>query len=134
MKNGIKLLDIGTRLIAAGIFGYSAYMKLTGAQAAVYIFQRIGMEPAGRYGVAMLEIIAIILLLIPKMAWRGAILGALMMFGAICMHLSISEIVIKPSGSGVGDSGLMFVSAIVVLCCCISILVFHKTELETELN
>ena len=133
MKGGIKLLDIGTRLIAIGIFGYSVFMKLTSAPDAVYIFQRIGMEPLGRYGVAILEITTIVLLLIPRMAWRGAILGALMMFGAICMHLTIGEVVIKPNG-GVGDGGLMFASAVVVLLCCISILVMHKTELETELN
>ena len=128
MKNGIKLIDIGTRLIAVGIFGYSAFMKFTADPAAVYIFQRIGMESAGRYCVAILECIAIVLLLIPKMAWRGAILGGLMMFGAICMHLTMGELNI------LGDSGLMFASAIVVLFCCISILVFHKSELEAELN
>lgn len=128
MKNGIKLIDIGTRLIAAGIFAYSAYMKFTSAEAAVYVFQRIGMESAGRYGVAVLECIAIVLLLIPKTAWRGAILGSLMMFGAICMHLTMGEVNI------LGDGGLMFASAIVVLFSCISILVFHKADLEAELN
>lgn len=134
MKNGIKSLDIGTRLLASGIFGFSAFMKITAAPAAVYIFQRIGMEPYGRYGVAIMEIITIVLLLTPRLAWRGAILGALITFGAICMHLTISEVVIRPSGTGVGDSGLMFASAILVLFSCISVLVMHKTELETELN
>lgn len=128
MKNNVKLLDIGTRLIAVGVFGYSAFMKLTATPAAEYVFNRIGMGAAGRYGVALLECIAIVLLLIPKMAWRGAILGALMMFGAICMHLTMGELNV------LGDGGLMFASAIVVLFCCISILVFHKSELEAELN
>jgi hypothetical protein len=108
-------------------------MKLTAAPDAVYIFQRIGMEPLGRYGVGVLEIITIVLLLIPRLAWRGAILGALMMFGAICMHLTIGEVVIKPNGMS-SDGGLMFASAIVVLLCCVSILVMHKADLETELN
>ncbi|MCC6584375.1 MAG: DoxX family protein [Chitinophagales bacterium] len=128
MKNNIKLLDIGTRLVASGIFGYSAFMKFSAAPTAVYIFQRIGMESAGRYGVAVLECITILLLLVPKMAWRGAILGSLMMFGAICMHLTLSEINIE------GDGGLMFASAVVVLLCCLSIIGFHKADLEAELN
>ncbi|HNY54169.1 MAG TPA: DoxX family protein [Chitinophagales bacterium] len=128
MKNNIKLLDIGTRLVASGIFGYSAFMKFSSAPTAVYIFQRIGMESAGRYGVAVLECITILLLLVPKMAWRGAILGSLMMFGAICMHLTLSEINIE------GDGGLMFASAVVVLLCCLSIIGFHKADLEAELN
>lgn len=128
MKNNIKLLDIGTRLVASGIFGYSAFMKFSAAPTAVYIFQRIGMESAGRYGVSVLECITILLLLVPKMAWRGAILGSLMMFGAICMHLTLSEINIE------GDGGLMFASAVVVLLCCLSIIGFHKADLEAELN
>jgi len=128
MKNSIRLVDIGTRLVASGILGFSAFMKLTAAPATVYIFQRLGMEPHGRYGVAALEILAIVLLLVPKTAWRGAILGCLMMFGAICMHLTMSEVSIM------GDGGLMFASAFVVLFCCISVLVFHKADLEAELN
>ncbi len=128
MKNGIRLLDMATRVVASAIFAYTAYMKFTAAPAAVYIFQRIGMEPAGRYAVGALEVITIVLMLIPKSAWRGAILGALMMFGAICMHLTIGEFNIN------GDSGLMFGAAIVVLACCVSILVMHKADLETELS
>lgn len=128
MKNNIRLIDIGTRLLASGILGYSAIMKLIAAPETVYIFQRIGMEPLGRYGVAVLEIIAVILLLVPKTAWRGAILGCLMMFGAICMHVTMLEVSI------LGDGGLMFGAAIVVLLCCISVLIFHKTELEAELS
>lgn len=128
MKNGIKIIDIGTRLVASGILGYSAFMKLTAAPAAVYIFQNLGMEPHGRFGVASLEIVALVLLLIPRTAWRGAILGCMMMFGAVCMHLTMAKVSI------LGDNGLMFASALVVFACCISVLVFHKSELEAELN
>ncbi len=91
MKNNIKLLDIGTRLVASGIFGYSAFMKFSSAPTAVYIFQRIGMESAGRYGVAVLECITILLLLVPKMAWRGALLGMVLMLGAIVVHIITNE-------------------------------------------
>lgn len=128
MKNGIQIIDIGTRLIASGILGFSAFLKLTAAPATVFIFQKLGMEPSGRFGVAVLEIIALVLILIPKTAWRGAILGCMMMFGAICMHLAMAQVTI------LGDHGLMFASAIVVFACCISVLVFHKAELEAELN
>ena len=128
MKNGTRLIDMGTRLIAATVLGYSVFIKLTAAPAALYIFNRLGMEPYGRYGIAVLEIVAIVLLLIPRTAWRGAILGCMMMFGAICMHLTMAEVNI------LGDGGLMFASALVVMACCVSILVFHKEELEAELN
>jgi uncharacterized membrane protein YphA (DoxX/SURF4 family) len=128
MKNGTRLIDMGTRLIAAIILSYSVFIKLTAAPAALYIFSSLGMEPYGRYGVAVLEILAIVLILIPRTAWRGAILGCMMMFGAICMHLTMAEVSIM------GDGGLMFASALVVMACCVSILVFHKEELEAELN
>ncbi|HPA34721.1 MAG TPA: DoxX family protein [Chitinophagales bacterium] len=128
MKTSTKFIDIGTRLIVAGIFGYTAFLKFTAAPAFVYIFQRLGMESAGRYGFAVMETITLVLLLIPRTAWRGAMLGGLMTFGAICMHLTIVEINI------LGDGGLLFASAIVALVACFSIMVMHRTELEAELN
>lgn len=117
--NSTKIIDIGTRLIASGIFAYSAFMKLTAAPAAVHIFQRINMEPGGRYAVAGLEILAIVLLLIPKTAWRGATLGLVLMLGAIVVHIITNEFAV------LGDGGLMFASAVIVFFCCISILVYQ---------
>lgn len=119
MENNTKLIDIGTRLIASGILAYSVFMKLTAAPAVVHIFQRIDMEPWGRFSVGGLELIAIILLLISKTAWRGAILGMVLMLGAIVVHIITNEFDVQ------GDGGLMFASAIVVFFSCISILVYQ---------
>lgn len=127
MKNNTNLVDIGTRLVASGIFGYSAFLKLSSAPAAVHIFHIIGMEPTGRYAVAALEILAIILLLVPKTVWRGAILGIVIMLGAIVIHILTNEFDVQ------GDGGLMFASAIVVFFCCISILI-SQADMETELS
>lgn len=127
MEIGTKIIDIGTRLIASGIFGYSAFLKLSSAPQAVHIFQRIGMEPAGRYCIAALEIIVIVLLLIPKTAWRGATLGLVLMLGAITIHIITNEFDVK------GDGGLMFASAIIVFFSCISILVY-QADMESALS
>lgn len=126
MKSGIKTLDLFTRIIAAAIFAYSAYMKIIASPESIEVFRRIGLEPYGRYGVAALECIVIVLLIIPKTAWRGAVLGALMMFGAIGMHIMMNEIIV------LNDGGLMFSSAIIVFICCIGILIMHKTEIEAD--
>lgn len=134
MKDLNKSLDIGTRLIAAGILGYSVFINFTSHPIAVYIFQRIGMEPYGRYAVGALELLAIVLLMLPKQSWRGATLGALLMFGAIFMHLVTGNVVIRPNGVGPGDGGLMFGAAMVELFCCISVLAMRETEPETELS
>jgi len=128
MKNGLKIAEMIMRALAIGIFAYSAYMKITGAPAAVYIFQRIGLEPVGRYLVSVIEIIAIILLILPKTVWKGAIMGMFMMFGAICMHLTMAEINI------LGDGGLMFAGALVVFISCIGILSFHRRDMDAELS
>lgn len=125
MEKGTKIIDIGTRLIASGIFGYSAFLKLTSAPAVIHIFQRINMEPSGRYGVAFLEILAIILLIIPKTAWRGALLGMVLMLCAIVVHIITNEFDVM------GDGGLMFASAIVVFFCCISIILF-QADMDAE--
>ena len=88
MEKGTKLLEIAARIIAIAVFGYSAYMKLSGNPVVIGMFQQVGLEPFGRYGIAIIEIIAIVLLAIPKTVWRGGILGCFMMFGALCFHLT----------------------------------------------
>lgn len=42
------------------------YFKFTGSAESVYIFKTIGMEPWGRFGVGVLEMIAAVLLLFNK--------------------------------------------------------------------
>lgn len=123
MEKGTKLLDWAARIIAIVILVYSAYMKLSNDAVAISVFQRVGMEPFGRYGTAILECIAIVLLAIPKHVWRGAILGCFMMFGAISFHLTLAQI-------DVGDGGKMFGAAILVFLCCFTILIFHEKDLE----
>ncbi|HUM51704.1 MAG TPA: DoxX family protein [Chitinophagales bacterium] len=123
MEKGTKLLEIAARVIAVTVLGYSIYMKLSGNQVAVEMFRQIGLDPYGRYGIAIIESIAILLLVIPKMVWRGAILGCFMMFGALCFHLTLAKI-------DVGDGGKMFGAAILVFLCCFTILIFHEKDLE----
>ncbi|HNE49599.1 MAG TPA: hypothetical protein PKM51_01690 [Chitinophagales bacterium] len=125
MKNTTKLLDLATRFIAIGILGYSAFLKLSSAPAAVHIFERINMEATGRYCVAGLELLTIALLLFHKTAWRGAILGMVLMFSAIIVHILTNEFEV------LGDKGLMFGSAIVTFFCCISILI-NQADMEAE--
>ncbi|MBK8351173.1 MAG: DoxX family protein [Chitinophagales bacterium] len=123
MEKGTKLLEIAARIIAIAVFGYSAYMKLSGNPVVIDMFQQVGLEPFGRYGIAIIEIIAIVLLAIPKTVWRGGILGCFMMFGALCFHLTLAKI-------DVGDGGKMFGSAVLVFLCCFAIIVFHEQDLE----
>ena len=87
------------------------YFKFTGADESVFIFTTVGMEPWGRIGIGVLELIAAILLLINASAWLGAGLALGLMLGAIGMHLTILGIEVQ------GDGGyLFFLSVIVTIC------------------
>ena len=101
------------RLLAALIMLQTLYFKFTGAEESVYIFTQVGMEPWGRIGVGMMELIASFLILVPSTVWLGSVLAAGLMSGALMMHLTLLGIEVK------GDGGYLFILALVVAICSI---------------
>jgi uncharacterized membrane protein HdeD (DUF308 family) len=63
------------RGIAAAILLQTLFFKFSGAKESVYIFSTLGMEPWGRIGSGVVELIASILLLLPPTVVFGAILS-----------------------------------------------------------
>jgi len=110
------------QVVAAVILGQTLFFKFTGAPESVYIFTTVGMEPAGRYGSAVGELIAVILLLIPHLAAFGALLGLGVISGAIFFHLTSLGIVVQD------DGGLLFALALVVFACCATVLAIHRND------
>jgi uncharacterized membrane protein YphA (DoxX/SURF4 family) len=96
------------RLTAAVILLQTLFFKFTGAPESVYIFTKVGLEPWGRYGSGVAELIAAILLLTPRFAWAGALLAIAVISGAIASHLTVLGIEVQ------GDHGLLFALAVVV--------------------
>jgi uncharacterized membrane protein YphA (DoxX/SURF4 family) len=96
------------RIIAAVIMLQTLYFKFSGADESVYIFSQLGMEPWGRIGTGVLELIASLLILFPKTTFPGALLAAGLMAGAIGSHLFKLGIVIK------NDGGQLFIYALLV--------------------
>ncbi|MBP7239006.1 MAG: DoxX family protein, partial [Saprospiraceae bacterium] len=92
----------------AAILLQTLYFKFTGAPESVYIFETVGMEPWGRYGSGVVELLASILLLIPRTAWLGAVFALGVICGAIFFHLTILGIEVM------GDGGFLFILACVV--------------------
>ena len=76
-----KIASWVVRLTAAVILLQTLFFKFTGAPESVYIFTKVGMEPWGRYGSGVVELIAGILLLSRCHCW----LGALLALGVICL-------------------------------------------------
>jgi uncharacterized membrane protein YphA (DoxX/SURF4 family) len=111
------------RATAAVILLQTLFFKFTGAEESVYIFSRLGLEPAGRYATGVVELIAAVLLLFQCHAWLGALLAAGVMSGAIVSHLTVLGISVK------GDGGLLFCLAIIVLVCSLAVLFLHWRQI-----
>lgn len=116
------------RLIAAIIMLQTLYFKFSGASESVEIFTRVGMEPWGRYGVGVLELIASVLLLVPRWSWVGAGLGLGLMVGALGMHLTILGIEVQ------GDGGQLFYYALAVTVCSLFVLWSDRSKIKDSIK
>jgi uncharacterized membrane protein YphA (DoxX/SURF4 family) len=101
------------RILAAVIMLQTLFFKFTGAEESVYIFSTLGIEPWGRIGTGCLELIASILILIPRTTAIGAILGLGIMGGALFFHATRLGIVVK------GDHGQLFIYCLLVFLSCL---------------
>ena len=69
------------RLVAAGIIGMTLYFKFTANEQSVRLFTALGMEPWGRIGTGIIELIACILIFYPRTTGWGALVGVAIMSG-----------------------------------------------------
>jgi len=111
------------QIIVALILLQTLYFKFTGAPESVYIFTTLGMEPWGRIGSGVAELIASILIILPATVTLGAILSAGIIAGAIFSHLTILGIEVQ------GDGGFLFTLAVVVLLGSLAILWLRRKEI-----
>ncbi|WP_162126371.1 DoxX family protein [Flavobacterium phycosphaerae] len=117
MKNPTFIWII--KLIAVIILVQTLFFKFTGAEESVYIFTKLGIEPFGRIGSGVVELIASILILIPRTTLLGALLGLGTMAGAIFSHIFVLGIDVQ------NDGGTLFALAVITLLCCL-ILVYNQ--------
>ena len=113
MKPNIFLI---LRIIVAIILLQTLGYKFTAHPDSVYIFSKICLEPYGRIGIGVLELITAILIAYPKTIWAGAMLSIGIISGAIIMHLSILGVEVN------NDGGKLFYMALIVLILSIIIL------------
>ena len=111
------------RLIAAVILLQTLFFKFTGAPVSVYIFTKVGAEPWGRIGSGIVELIATVLLVIPRTSWLGALIALGVMAGAIMSHLTLLGIEVQ------GDKGLLFFLAVTVFTSSAVIVFLSRTQL-----
>jgi len=121
----LKLKNIACwllRLVAAVIMLQTLLFKFTAAPESVYIFSTLGMEPWGRIGIGILELIASLLILFPRTTAFGALLGLGVMGGALFFHLTKLGIVVQ------NDGGELFIYALLVFTSCLILAIVYRQQ------
>ena len=122
---------IGTwvlRLLAAVILLQTLYFKFSAAPESIYIFSKLGMEPWGRIGTGILELVAGILLLIPATTVFGALLAIGLMAGAIFFHITKLGISVQ------NDGGQLFIYALLVFVSSVVLVFICRNDLSAVKN
>ncbi len=117
------ILSWAFQLIAAVILFQTLFFKFTGAEESVYIFSTLGIEPWGRIASGLAELLAVVLLLVPRTVTLGALLSLGVISGAIVSHLTKLGIVVK------NDGGLLFALALTVFASSLAILVLRRQQI-----
>ncbi len=120
MKKHIPLV---LRIVVAVILIQTLRFKFLGHPDSIYIFETVGLEPFGRIGIGVIELVAGILLIIRKTVWIGALLSLGVIGGAIFMHLTNLGIEIQD------DGGLLFGTAVITFILAGIILFVYKKEI-----
>jgi uncharacterized membrane protein YphA (DoxX/SURF4 family) len=126
----LKLLTWPASLFVAFILLWYEQFKLTGSEGSVWLFTVLsdwvglhGFEKPFRLGVATAEIIASVLIVLPRTRIPGAALAVGLMSGAIFFHL------VSPLGTDpYGDGGVLFTEACEVWVCSAFILFTWRRE------
>jgi uncharacterized membrane protein YphA (DoxX/SURF4 family) len=116
------------RIVVAVIFVQTLYFKFTGAPESIYIFSKLGIEPYGRYGTGIFELIAAILILVPRTVLLGAVIGLGVISGAILSHLFVLGIEVQ------NDGGTLFMLALTVFFCCATLIYKNKSKIQDLLK
>ena len=113
------------RLLAAVIMLQTLFFKFSASEESIYIFSTIGMEPWGRIGTGVMELIAAILILIPRTTAFGALLAIGLMSGALFFHFTKLGIEVK------GDGGQLFIYALLVFISSAILLFIYQSQIRT---
>jgi uncharacterized membrane protein YphA (DoxX/SURF4 family) len=116
------------RIVAAFILLQTLYFKFTAAEESVYIFTTLGMEPFGRIGSGIAELVASILILLPRTTLYGAIIGLGVMTGAIMSHLLVLGIEVQ------NDGGTLFILALITFLCCALLIFVNRNKIPNLLK
>ena len=98
--------------------------KFTAHHDSVYIFSQLNLEPYGRIGIGIFELIIAILILIPKTKIIAGMLSIAVITGAIVSHLGPLGVEVQ------NDNGILFYFALFVLASTLLFLWLQKEEVK----
>jgi uncharacterized membrane protein YphA (DoxX/SURF4 family) len=127
MQKTTRIIDWLFRIAITVILLQTLYFKFTGHPESVALFSKLGVEPWGRIGTGVIELIAGILILVPATALIGAALSLGLMAGAIASHLFVIGI------ESANDGGQLFMLAIIVLALSLVVLAMRRKEIPVWL-
>lgn len=125
MSSTIAIISWVARIAVAVILLQTLFFKFTGAEESKYIFTTLlgaDLEAFGRIGSGVAELLAAILMVVPRTAWLGAFISLGTISGAIFSHLTLLGIVVKD------DGGLLFGLAVTVFVLSAIVLLIHRRE------
>jgi uncharacterized membrane protein YphA (DoxX/SURF4 family) len=127
--NNMKLklhtaLQLLPRVVVAIILLQTLYFKFSAHSESVTLFTKLGVEPWGRIATGVIELIAGILILIPRTAFIGAIISIGLMLGAVTAHLFVIGIVSQ------NDGGQLFIMALIVFVAALLVTIQERQKLR----
>ena len=128
MSKAKTILSWVLRIVSAVILLQTLFFKFTAAPESVYIFSKIGLEPFGRIGIGVGELIASVLILLNPTKILGALLAIGLMSGAIFFHLTVLGVVVM------NDGGLLLTYAALVWIASSTVVILHRNELTMMLT
>ncbi len=134
MKKPMMITSWVLQVVVALILGQTLFFKFTGAEETKALFEVLGAEPMGRYASGVMELVAVVLLLIPRTSVFGAVMSLGVITGAIGAHLTKLGISIDPVALGNPaleplEGPSLFGMAVVVFVSSIAILVIRRGQL-----
>ena len=99
---------------------YDFVFQVYGSSAVGKIIYKAGCGALGRIRTGVCELIASILILIPRITLLGAIIGLGLMAGAFFFHLTKLGVIFD------GDAGLFTYAVITFVCCLVLIIIYRK--------
>jgi acyl-CoA thioesterase FadM len=123
MSKIATFLSWSAQLAAAAILLQTLFFKFTGAAESRLIFATLGVEPWGRIGSGVVELVAAALLLYPRTAALGALLSMGVMAGAILAHTFVLGLEVE------SDGGLLFALAVLVFLCAALVAYLRRVDL-----